>query len=226
MSEASLHRLPQKTITKLAQYGFVESYQDGELIHDRGDAKPGLSIVKSGRVRVGNYGQDGRYCLTRILTPSETFGEFTLFAHLPRTHNAQAMGQAEVIQLDEANFKQCCQLMPTIKDNLLTSLSTKLHESLEMIDDMRRLPLHMRVAKALVSHAKQTDTDLISIKQADLADLLGVSVLSAHHALKKLSEMQLIRVGYGSIEIVSTSALKTWLRDHASLLDVTQRQWE
>lgn len=223
MTDPNLHRLPEDLTDILASYGTLVSYSDGEQIHARGDTKPGLSIVNTGFVKVGNYGKDGKYCLTRILSPGETFGEFTLFAHLPRTHNAEAIGFTEVVQVEQVAFERCSKKHPELKDALLTSLAVKLHESLEILDDLRRLPLPVRVAKSLLTVSKQRQTSRISITQPALADLLGVTVLSVHHALKTLNDRDLVKLGYGFIEISAPEDIAQWIAEHESLAPVASR---
>ncbi|MFC3094888.1 Crp/Fnr family transcriptional regulator [Alteromonas sediminis] len=195
-------------------------YLTGEVIHVRGEHKPGLSIVKSGTVRVGNYGKDGRYCMTRLLHAGETFGEFTLFATLPRTHNAEAASNSEVIQLDKTLFDVFCKEHPELTAWMLRSLAVKLHDSLEMLDDVRRLPLHVRAAKTLLSLARQSNMTRVIIKQNELSDVLGVTVLSAHQSLKKLTSIGLITIGYGYIDIVSLETIETWTEEQASITAV------
>jgi CRP-like cAMP-binding protein len=53
-------------------------YQAGQLIHHRGDDKPGISIVRAGVVKVGNIGSDGSFVATTELGPGRYFGELTL----------------------------------------------------------------------------------------------------------------------------------------------------
>jgi CRP/FNR family cyclic AMP-dependent transcriptional regulator len=79
-------------------------YSEGQLVHSRGESAPGLSIVRKGAVRVGNVGVDGSYLTTSILGVGQCFGEFTLFASLPRTHDATAVGDTVVDQVSGIHF--------------------------------------------------------------------------------------------------------------------------
>ena len=210
------HSLPHHLIHAMEEVGIVMSYVHDEIIHERGDAKPGLSIVKQGRVKVGNYGKEGKYCLTRVLDIGETFGEFTLFADLPRTHCAEAVGDTHVIQVSREQFSLLSIQQPDLNTVLLSTLAIKLHDSLELLDDIRRLPLQVRAAKTLLTLTNQTSSSL-SITQNELADVLGVTVLSVHKALKSLSALGFVRLGYGSIAITEIEALTHWVSQQSSL---------
>jgi CRP-like cAMP-binding protein len=201
-------------------YGRCVEYQDIEIIHSRGDVNAGLSIVYSGQVRVGNYGLDGRYQLTAIFEKGETFGEFTLYANLPRTHNTEAMNTTQVIQMTVSQYNSFISDYPQVEKILLSSLASKLHQTLENLDDVLRLPTHTRLAKILFKLAKQQNIQTLNIKQNQCAQLLGVTVLSAHKALKKLQKEQLIETAYGIINLKDMDVLQGWLLQQSSLFPI------
>lgn len=223
--------LSEESIETCLHHGSLITYRDGEVIHLRGDAAIGLSIVESGQVKVGNYGLDGNYKLTRVMTRGETFGEFTLFAALPRTHNAEAVGPTKVIQLTQHQYHLACETLPRIEKELLGLLAVKLHSCLETLDDITRLPLEVRLAKLLLALIYEQDTSHTTIEhntdklseiklnftQSDLAELLSVTVLSTHKALKKLVDLHFISLHYGAVKITNITTLKDWITSHSSL---------
>ncbi|WJG09201.1 Crp/Fnr family transcriptional regulator [Aliiglaciecola sp. LCG003] len=201
-------------------FGRCIEYQDNETIHTRGDLLTGLSIVYSGQVKVGNYGLDGRYQLTAILGEGETFGEFTLFANLPRTHNAEAVNQTRVIQMNLIQYNAFIKAFPQAEKILLVGLAHKLHQTLERLDDIQRLPTHVRLAKILFNLSQQQQSLTVKLRQNQCAQLLGVTTLSAHKALKKIQQLQLIKTAYGVIHIENLDLLQAWLHQHSSILSV------
>ncbi len=210
--------LPANIIDICETYAVRRLYRDGEQIQARGDRKPGLSIIRSGSVKVGNYGRDGQYFLTRILTLGETFGEFTLFADLPRTHNAEACRDTEIDQISKSSFHQLSTKHPEIKDYLLIALAENLHTALETLDDVRRQPIIVRVAKLLLSYVGNRSGNFnISLTQTVIAESLGVTRLSVHNSLKSLEATGMLVRKYGMVDIKNVSALKAWIADHEEL---------
>lgn len=203
-------------------FGRCIDYEDKEMIHSRGDLSVGLSIVYSGQVKVGNYGLDGYYQLTAILEKGQTFGEFTLFANLPRTHNAEAIDKTKVIQMNAAQYDAFIHEYPAAERMLISSLANKLHQALERLDDVLRLPTYVRLAKILYQLSLQKQTKTLEVTQNQCAQLLGVTILSTHKSLKKLQEEQLIRTAYGVIYIENIDTLQAWLLQHSSILPITQ----
>lgn len=200
--------------------GTLVRYADGELIHSRGDSKPGLSIVETGSVLVGVYGADGSFVMTSILGPGHTFGEFTLFAGLPRTHDITASGPTEIHQLSGNRFLHICEQTPEIYRALLSASLARTHVLLELMDAMRRLPMLERTAKVLLTMMTLTgDDNVFRCRQSDLAYTLGVSRMSLSKALKQLSERGLINLGYGEIRLPNKAALVEWVAQNAHTIE-------
>ncbi len=192
----------------LTQAATTRRYSDGQLIHSRGDTAPGLSIVREGAVRVGNIGVDGSYLATSILGVGQCFGEFTLLAGLPRTHNAVAAGASVVDQVPGRRFMKLFEEEVELSRALLTIALRRTHGLLEFVDDMRRLPLPVRVAKFILS---QTSALTLEVLQEEIAFSFGVSRVSMGKVLKGLEQKGLIKRGYRRIDILDRDALTHWV---------------
>ncbi|GGX65728.1 Crp/Fnr family transcriptional regulator [Litorimonas cladophorae] len=187
-------------------------YADGALIHNRGDEKPGLSIVRQGIVRVGLIRTEGTFVITSIFGPGQSFGEFTLFAGLPRTHDIIAQGETEVWQLPGERFLRLRETRPDLMEALIKTALVRSHVLLEMIEAMRSLPVLERVAKVLVilmTTAGQTSQ--FYTRQSDLAVTLGLSRTSLSKALGRLEADGLVTRGYGQIRLPDRDRLITWI---------------
>lgn len=199
-------------------------YRDGELIHERGDDKPGISIVHSGTVRVGNVGSDGSFLTTSIFGPGQCFGEFTVFAGLPRTHNVTAIGDCSIDQIPGPRFKRLFDARPELAKALLTVWLIRSHGLLEFYDDYRRLPLPVHMAKFLLSlSAAARDPDEIHCRQEDLAFTFGLSRVSVGKALKQLEKEKLIALGYGKIRLPDRARLARWVAARNVILPLEPR---
>lgn len=193
-------------------------YRDGQLIHARGDLQRGLSIVRSGAVRFGNAGDDGSYVTTTVMGPGQSFGEFTLFGDLPRTHDATAIGATIVDFLEQVRFNRLLVEAPELWRILMVATTKRLHDALELLDDFRRLPLPALTAKLLLSLPPSSeDPALVECSQADMAFTLGVSRVSIGKALAHLQKARLLVLGYRTITIRDRPALQKWLAKHRVL---------
>jgi len=210
-------QLPASIIKEAHHYGHKTCYQQGQSIHLRGDAKPGLSIILNGLVKVGNFDLEGRYQLTALLKTGDTFGEFTLFTQLPRTHNSSAFSDCEILLINQTQFEYWLKDKPEIAALMLTNISQKLHSALEALDDIKRLPVHIRLAKVIIALCIEQETTTLTLRQSDCAEFLGLTVLSAHKAIKKLSDLRHVQSHYGTITVPNLAVLQSFVSEHSSL---------
>lgn len=212
-----MESLPPRLRDQIAGAGTHMRYGDGELIHSRGDAKPGVSIVVSGAVQMGVHGADGAFVITSYLGAGQHFGEFTIFAGLPRTHDAIASGPAVVNQIKAEAFARLYDSEPEISRVLLSTTLIRLHGLLEIMDALRRLPMRERTAKILLVLMQTAGgSERFECRQSDLAFTLGVSRTSLSTALRQLGQLGLIETGYGEIRLPDPDRLRAWVAEHCS----------
>ena len=210
--------LPADVMTKILEAGTSKAYEDGELIQERGDTRQGISIVNSGRIVAGNIGLDGSFLISALLHPGECFGEFTLFAGLPRTQTLWAQGRTEITHISGNRFMSLYDEEPAIARALLTVTLLRNHEMMEFIDVLRRMSLAGRLARLLLTGV---DTDAysgtIECRHEDLESMLGVSRVSVGKALKRLEADELVSLEYGRIHLLDIPRLKEWLASEDQL---------
>ena len=168
-------------------------------------------------VKIGNYGLEGRYQITTVLQRGDTFGEFTLYASLARTHHAEALTECKVLQIPEPAFRSLTKQHPAIAEFITRSLAIKLHSALERLDDIRRLPTHVQLAKLIYQSYLTSKHVFIPLRQSDYVKV-GVTVLTAHKSLTKLYDLKLIEKRYGGVAITQVERLEGFLKESSSLL--------
>ena len=204
--------LPDALAARLSAAATVVDYDDGETIHSRGDMKPGLSIVRSGAVRFAIPGADGSYLSTSVLGPGHCFGEATLFAQLPRTHDAIAVGATVIEQIPKARFDRIFDEEPMLARALLEATTQRLYAVLDFLDDLRRLPLPVRVAKLILRMAQSAkQSNEVECSQSDIAFTLGVSRVSIGKVLAQLEGERLLALGYLRISVPDLHRLNDWI---------------
>ena len=204
--------LPPRLATRLAAAGTIIAYRSGATIHQRGDDKPGLSVIVEGAVSFSVTDIHGERINLARFGPGDCFGEFTLFAGLPRTHDATAVGPTRVNQIGKAAFFRLLDDEPAFRDHLLRRLATMLALSTELLDDERRLSLKARLAKFLAARAPgDAPAYEVVITQTDLAELFAASRVAVGAALRDLNSIGLIETAYGAVRVINRAALGDWL---------------
>lgn len=192
--------------------GRTRRYASGQLIAARGDVDGYLSFIEAGEVRVSNVDRHGRQVVTTTLRPGDSFGEFTVFARMPRRFDFHAVGSVAIREIPRQDFRRLMDADAQLRDDLLEALARKLLAATDALDDMRQLPLTARTAKLLLrlTHDQGSSARWIGT-QTELADTLGVTRVAAGHALGELRALALIRTGYRRIDIPSVDKLHAWL---------------
>lgn len=222
-SPALMDVLPEHLRAKIRNIATEVHYADGQIVHNRGDNKPGVTIVKSGQVRLGTFGANGTFVPAALMTPGFSMGEQTVYTGLPRILDCVAHGQATLYQIPAAKFKTLLENEPELTKTILKMTMIRLHGCLEFIDDLRRLPLPVRTAKLIQSLLKfgHDTPQTIDCSQSELASTLGVSRVALGQAIKKLVALKLIEVGYRQITVPNPAALALWVSRHAEITPIT-----
>ncbi len=208
--------LPRTIQHKMDMLGVRRNYQPDQLIQNRGDTTRGFSIIKKGAVRFGKTDIDGRFIAAAVFERGQCYGEFTLFADLPRTHDGFAVSETEIQHIGKAAFDRLLLEESQLAHLLLSSLTNQLHNALEWIDDMRRYPLNVYLGKRLLRLA-ESGTEQVEVTQSELADMLGVSRVAVGKVLKDYQRQGFVDLRYGGIDVVQPMLLKEWLRDRTKL---------
>jgi CRP-like cAMP-binding protein len=218
-----LNSLPESIRRSVESAAVPVRYSDGALIQSRGDARPGLSVVRSGAVRIGNIGADGQHLTTAVLGAGQTFGEMTLFGDLPRTFDARAFGPTTIDHISKERFEFLFAEHTELARLILRSLSLQLHAALEFIDDARRLPLLVRLAKLLENMTRTTTgSATLETTQTAVANTLGVSRVSVANALATLEAEGVVTRGYAEIEVPDVQRLRAWVDSRIELQPVDE----
>jgi CRP-like cAMP-binding protein len=179
-------------------------------------------MVTSGQVVAGNVGLDGTLLASALLRPGETFGEFTLFAGLPRTQTLWSQGQTDICHVTAPRFMALFDEDPLIARAMITLTLQRNYELMEFMDAQRRLSLPARVARLLlISVDAETGSEAIECRHEDLAFMLGVSRVATGKALAKLENEGLVVRRYGYIEIPDIQQMRSMIAEEDPLFPLT-----
>lgn len=206
---ALLHELSQPARDWLGQVGTRRAYDDGEMIHRRGDPDPTMCVVIAGQVRLTRLHANGTQTFVSSIQPGQHFGDILFHGRARRTHDAWAVGAVLIDHYDEAAYYRLL-AHPEVLLALHRITAARLSGSMSMADDLRGLPRELHLAKILLALRPGPD-GLVDCVQEDLAALLGTSVMTLSKALALLRAEGLIETGYRSLRIIDRKRLRLWL---------------
>lgn len=177
-----------------------------QIIQQRGDEAAGCWIILSGRVRIGQFSQDGKFIVLSLLGPGESWGELALLRRAPRAVDAMADEASELRWIDAVRFEAVLGRHPATMRSLLGLLGDQLQFSMQTLLAMRGEGAESRMATLLAALGR--DRAPLRLTQQDLAELAGVSRMTANTLLKTWQSAGLIRRGYGTITVCDPDGLR------------------
>jgi CRP-like cAMP-binding protein len=150
------------------------------------------------------------------------FGEIALLDGRPRTADAVAVEDCDVLVLDRREFVPLLRANPDLALKLMELLCGRLRRTSEQVEDVMFLDLEGRLAKALLRLAGEqrrgdARTALVRITQRELGQMIGMSRESTNKALRDWQRRGWVRLVKGGVAIRSPDQLEVVAHDpHAS----------
>ncbi|GGO87193.1 hypothetical protein GCM10011348_39810 [Marinobacterium nitratireducens] len=198
-------------------------YGDGEAVYTQGEQGRELYRVASGLIRFCHFTLSGKEFQSAVFRPGDCFGELSMIDGLYRANSAYAQGPAELLILQEHDFKALYAAHPEIAVQINRLLSHRLRMAYSFIEDASLLAIRDRLVRLLtrlgysVGKADaQGATVLKGFTHENLARMLGTTREGISRELKLLEDLALIRRNYGRIVIPDIQALL----EHCDVLGV------
>lgn len=191
----------------LVQEGRRSRFSAGTLIQQRGEHGDGFWLVESGTVNICRFGADGHVTVFTVLGEGDLFGELAHFTGLRRQVDAVAESDAVLCHIDGRLIDRLLEQQPAFAKFLLKSLAHQLRIALDEVEGRRTMSAEQRLVHILVDMARRDGPEL-NITQQGLAELIGVSRVTAGQILNKLSKAGLIRLHYRRIIVRDLRAFR------------------
>lgn len=189
----------------------------GEMLFRQGDAVPpgqgAFYGVWSGGIKASSLREDGKEAILVVLEVGNWFGEISLIDGQPRTHDATAVGDTEVLALPRPAFDRMMQ-RPAFALAVCRLLAGRVRSLYGMVEDATLRSTRARVARRLLLLARGDATQardarpVVPVSQEALAMMLGVSRQTLSKELQQLAREGAIELGYGRIVIASVERLQ------------------
>ncbi len=209
--------LPLRERRAMLSAGEMQRLRPGEMLFRQGDGvAPGKGAfygLVSGAFRISSLREDGKEAILVVLEAGNWFGEISLIDQQPRTHDATAIGAAEVLAVPRAAFDALMK-RPSFSQAVCRLLAARMRSLYGMVEDATLRSTRARVARRLLLLARGDATQqrdaraVVPVSQEALAMMLGITRQTLSKELKALSQGGAVVLGYGRIEIASAALLE------------------
>lgn len=209
-----LRHLHQEELSRIAASATLVRHRLHATIFQKGDPSASLMAVVSGRVKICAYSSDGKEMVLNIIDRGSLFGEIALLDGQPRSADAVAIEDTELLVLDRNRLMPVLTGNPETAGRMITVLCQRLRQTSEALEDALLRDAPSRVARGLLrlastfgkQEAGGTRLD-IKLSQQQMGSLIGISRESINKYIVEWSRAGHLKVNNGFITIVDREAL-------------------
>jgi CRP/FNR family transcriptional regulator, cyclic AMP receptor protein len=187
----------------------------GEILFHRGDVGTELYVIHEGEVTIRLSAADGKEVTLAMLGRGDAFGELALLDDAPRSTDAVAREDTELLSLQREPFRQFLQERPQVLPKLLAELSRLVRRVTQTVHDASFLDARARLARVLLDLAQsrgKSGTQGVAISsrmtQSELANLCGLTRESTNRWLRFYAREGLLTYDGGVITLLDPDDLR------------------
>jgi CRP/FNR family transcriptional regulator, cyclic AMP receptor protein len=210
---ALFESFPAALQAELREKAIRRHFDSGQFLQHRGDDADGFWVIDKGQVKLGHQDAQGNMHVLFILGPGDSFGELACLGQFARVLDAEALGKVQVTWVSGKNMSEAIAGSADISREMLKILAKQLQEALDNLLVFRNMPAPKRLAQRLLAFVADREPPVkLSIKQQELAELIGVSRMTIASALSELEALGLVTRHYGHLVIEDPTALRHWMK--------------
>lgn len=211
-----LRHLRREELARLAASATVARHRPQATIFQKGDPGDSMMAVVRGRVKICTYSADGKELVLNIIDRGGLFGEIAVLDGQPRSGDAVALEETELLVLERNRLMPFLTANPEIATRLLTVLCQRLRQTSEALEDALLRDAPSRVARGLlrlaVTFGKEEPGGMrldIRLSQQQIGNLIGISRESINKYIVEWSRAGHLAIKNGFITITNRDTLES-----------------
>lgn len=136
-----------------SRLGNFKRHLKGAQILQQHRPDPVMRIILSGRVKVSLSGSDGKELALSYLDAQAHYGELILVDSEPSSTKVTAMTDVELFSIEGRNLDEAIRINPKFALSLITSLSRRLNQTIDLLEDMTFQDATHRVMRVILNIA-------------------------------------------------------------------------
>jgi CRP/FNR family cyclic AMP-dependent transcriptional regulator len=210
-----LRHLSRDELRRLAATTTLSSYSPGTVIFQKGDPGDSMIAVVRGRVKICSHSVEGKELILNIIERGGLFGEIALFDGEPRTADAIALDETDLLSLERSKFHPFLKENPDLALRLLGVVCKRFRETSEHLEDTLFREAPSRLARCLLRLSRGFGKTVeggtlldIKLSQQQLGNYVGVSRETVNKQLGEWQRDGLITIASSIITLRNKPALE------------------
>ena len=206
--------LVPEDLRRVADVAVPRSFSAQTVIFREGDDSDTCYVVRNGHARAVRENADGRTITLAHFGPGDIFGELAMFDDEKRSATIEALDALDALAILGADMRRLLREHPEIAVKLVIALGRRLRAANERLTRQSFQTVQSRVAVVLAGLVRQAQSEgadgrdvLVTVTQADIAQLAGSSRESASRFLAVLERAGVVTQGRGRVTVHDPAAL-------------------
>lgn len=185
--------MPDELLREISTKVSNKFLKKDETLFFKGDIGDSLYIIKKGKIKISIPTEEGEELIISIFSDGDFFGELSLLDKAPRSADAVAMTDTELLVLRRDVFYTYLFERKQAIEAIISTLCKRLRKTDDFLADLCYASVPKRLVKTLIElserFGKKFDEKIIldlEITQGDLGAMLGVTRETVNRELMKL----------------------------------------
>jgi CRP/FNR family transcriptional regulator, cyclic AMP receptor protein len=205
-------------LARVAEVAVPRRIPAGQVIFREGDQSDTCYVVRHGHARAIREHPDGRTIALAHFGPGDIFGELAMFDDERRSATVETLDELEALAILGQDMRRLLRDHPDIAVKLIVALGRRVREANDRLARQSFQTVQSRVAGVLGQLVGQAQAEgagerdvLVTITQADVAQLAGSSRESASRFLAVLERAGVVTQGRGRITVHEPARLQQYV---------------
>lgn len=194
--------LSENQIKLLAEMVYEQTIPSNTVFIEQGDIPNAAYFIVEGGIKIYTITENGDMVTFSVLGPNEVVGEMSIIDEEPRSAYAETIKNSRVLILTKADFNKILKDYPLVTISLLRTLSKRLRETNQHIEDILSKNLAERTWKVLESLSKYFPNKNIKLSQEELANIIGATRARVTEVLNDLQKEGKITLSHKQIQVI------------------------
>ena len=202
--------MSSQQIDRLASCIVMKTVNCGATIFAKGDPGSSMFAICKGTVKIGVASAEGHEAIFNLLRKGDIFGEIAILDDNPRSADAVATSDCELLVIERRDFLPILRSEPELALKFIEVLCERLRRTSLQAETLMVRNLPNRLAMALLQLADSGASEgnpKVAVTQNDLASIIGMSRESTNKQLRCWAANNLVRLKRGGLVITCVDAL-------------------
>jgi CRP/FNR family cyclic AMP-dependent transcriptional regulator len=207
--------LPRAALDDIVSQAIEKLVRRGQTVFQKGDEGSYMVAVLSGRVRISATSPDGREVTLNMIDAGEVFGEMALLDGKPRSADATAIEDSNLILVERRHFLPYLISSNELALRVINVLCERLRDTSETLGSFAMLDLPGRLARKLLNLAEEYGNPVngrirleIRLSHTDLGRFVGCSRETVNKQMRAWEEGGIVARESGRIAVCKPGVLR------------------